>query len=80
MSELSPIGTFTSDYNIKSGSVGPLVSNTIGKVIDPKTGQSLAPYQPGELVIKVNSHFFTSTASSIKVKQHFLYILIRVLK
>ncbi len=55
MSELSPIGTFTSDYNIKSGSVGPLVSNTFGKIIDPKTGKSLAPYQPGELVIKVKS-------------------------
>jgi len=53
MSELSPIGTMTSDYNIKSGSVGPLVSNTLGKIIDPKTGKSLAPYQPGELVIKV---------------------------
>ena len=54
MSELSPIGTCTSDYNIKSGSVGPLVSNTFGKIIDPKTGKSFAPYQPGELVIKVN--------------------------
>jgi long-subunit acyl-CoA synthetase (AMP-forming) len=53
MSELSPIGTMTSDYNIKSGSVGPLVSNTIGKVIDIKTGKSLAPFQPGEFVIKV---------------------------
>jgi len=53
MSELSPIGTFTSDYNIKSGSVGPLVSNTLGKIIDTKTGKSLPPNHPGELLIKV---------------------------
>jgi len=35
MSELSPIGTMTSDFNRKSGSVGPLVSSTFGKVTDP---------------------------------------------
>ena len=54
MSELSPLGTFTSDYNIKSGSVGPLVSSTYGKVVNPKTGISLGPNESGELMIKVS--------------------------
>lgn len=52
MSELSPIGTFTSDLNIRSGSVGQLASNTIGKVVDSETNKSLPPYQSGELMIK----------------------------
>ena len=52
MSELSPIGTFTSDYNIRSGSVGQLVSSTYGKVVDPSTHRSLGPGEPGELMIK----------------------------
>lgn len=51
MSELSPIATCNSDDNIKSGSVGPLVSSTYGKIIDEK-GMSLGPNKPGELVIK----------------------------
>jgi 4-coumarate--CoA ligase len=51
MSELSPIGTLNSDFTSKSGSVGPLVSNTYGKIID-ESGRTLGPNQPGELVIK----------------------------
>ena len=51
MSELSPIGTLNSDFNFKTGSVGPPVSNTYAKVID-ENGQSLGPNEDGELVIK----------------------------
>jgi len=51
MSELSPIGTYTPTSNTKVGSVGPLVANTYGKVIDAD-GNSLGPNQEGELVIK----------------------------
>ena len=51
MSELSPIGTMNADDAIKSGSIGPLVASTIGKIIDPN-GNSLPPNQAGELVIK----------------------------
>jgi long-subunit acyl-CoA synthetase (AMP-forming) len=51
MSELSPIGTINSDFSIKPASVGPLVSNTYGKILD-ETGKSLGPNEPGELVLK----------------------------
>jgi len=51
MSELSPIGTLSPSANIKVGSVGPLVSNTFGKIMD-KNGKSLGPNQQGELIIK----------------------------
>lgn len=51
MSELSPIGTMNSDYNTKSGSVGPLVSSTLGKIMD-EHGNSLPAHTPGELVLK----------------------------
>lgn len=51
MSELSPLGTFTNEYNIRSGSVGQLVSNTYGKVVD-KDGRSLPANEDGELMIK----------------------------
>lgn len=51
MSELSPIGTLNSDFNKKTGSVGPLVSNTYGKILDDN-GKSLGPNEPGELAIK----------------------------
>jgi acyl-CoA synthetase (AMP-forming)/AMP-acid ligase II len=51
MSELSPIGTINSDFDAKSGSVGPLAPSTYGKVID-EHGKSLPPNTPGELVIK----------------------------
>lgn len=64
MSELSPIGTLNSDYNFKSGSVGPVVSNTHAKIIDPETGKSRGPYEEGELAVKVSeirSCFLKST-------------------
>ncbi len=51
MSELSPLGTFTSDFNVRSGSVGQLSPDTYGKVVDP-TGKSLAANETGELMIK----------------------------
>ena len=52
MSELSPLGTMNSDSNQRIGSIGPLVSSTEGKIIDPDTGKSLGPNQRGELCIK----------------------------
>jgi len=51
MSELSPIGSLSPSANIKVGSVGPLVSDTFGKILDDN-GKSLGPDQEGELVIK----------------------------
>jgi 4-coumarate--CoA ligase len=54
MSELSPLGTMNSDFNIKSGSVGPLVSSTYGKIVDNQ-GNSLPPNASGELLIKVRA-------------------------
>lgn len=51
MSELSPIGTLNSDFNIKRGSVGPLVSSTVAKIVDEQ-GKSLGPNEPGELLLK----------------------------
>jgi 4-coumarate--CoA ligase len=51
MSELSPIGTITPTEKIKPGSVGLVVSNTYGKILD-KNGKSLGPNQQGELAIK----------------------------
>jgi 4-coumarate--CoA ligase len=51
MSELSPVGTINSDDAIKSGSIGQLISSTIGKVLDT-SGNSLPPNQSGELVIQ----------------------------
>jgi len=50
MSELSPIGTINSDYNMKSGSVGQLISSTLGKILD-ENGRSLPPNTPGELAV-----------------------------
>jgi len=52
MSELSPLGTLGHDTNLKSGSIGPLVPSTYGKIIDDVTGESLGPDQDGELCIK----------------------------
>jgi len=52
MSELSPIGTLSSDENPRSGSVGNLVSSTFGKIVDPETGKNLGPGETGELFIK----------------------------
>jgi 4-coumarate--CoA ligase len=50
MSELSCTGTICSDNDIKRGSVGKLVSNTIGKILD-RNGNSLPPNQSGELAL-----------------------------
>ncbi|EJK62442.1 hypothetical protein THAOC_16948 [Thalassiosira oceanica] len=50
MSELSPLGTFNHDADPRG--VGPLVSSTEGKVIDPVTGESLGPNESGELCIR----------------------------
>ena len=52
MSELSPIAIYTNEYNIKSGSVGNLVPDTSGKIVDTETGKSLPPNNTGELMIK----------------------------
>jgi len=57
MSELSPLGTLApssqSEHssNDKAGSVGLLMPNTFGKVLDGN-GTSLGPNQDGELIIK----------------------------
>lgn len=51
MSELSPIAIYTNEYNIKSGSVGNLVADTCGKIVDTE-GKSLPPNTTGELMIK----------------------------
>lgn len=52
MSELSPIGTVESDFNLRQGSIGQLVSSTFGKIVDPETKESLGPGKTGELMIK----------------------------
>ena len=52
MSELSPLGTLNSDLNAKSGSIGPVIPSTYGKILDVETGKSLGPNKPGELLIK----------------------------
>uniref|UniRef100_A0A7S2IGE4 4-coumarate--CoA ligase n=1 Tax=Helicotheca tamesis TaxID=374047 RepID=A0A7S2IGE4_9STRA len=52
MSELSPVGALNSDYNVKPGSVGQLVSSTYGKILDPETEKSLGPGETGELCVK----------------------------
>jgi len=51
MSELSPIATFTNEYNLRKGSVGQLTPNTYGKIVTPE-GRSLPPNEEGELMIK----------------------------
>jgi ankyrin repeat protein len=37
---------------MKSGSVGQLVPNTMGKILNPETNMTLGPGEPGELFIK----------------------------
>jgi 4-coumarate--CoA ligase len=51
MSELSPIGTLNSDFNIKPGSVGQVLPSTIAKIVD-EHGKSLGPNESGELLVK----------------------------
>ena len=70
MSELSPIGTFNSDFTSKSASIGPLVSSTYGKIID-ENGKVWDPmryerkeYHNGESLddraVKKSTHYFFS--------------------
>lgn len=55
MSELSPLGTLSSDDFHKAGSVGRLVSSTLGKIVHIETGENLGPGEIGELAIKVSN-------------------------
>ena len=52
MTELSPLGTFTPDRLIKEGSIGPLIPNTVGKVIDVENGEILKAGEVGEFCLK----------------------------
>eukprot|EP00617_Octactis_speculum_P013898 CAMPEP_0185748694 /NCGR_PEP_ID=MMETSP1174-20130828/7404_1 /TAXON_ID=35687 /ORGANISM="Dictyocha speculum, Strain CCMP1381" /LENGTH=583 /DNA_ID=CAMNT_0028424497 /DNA_START=36 /DNA_END=1787 /DNA_ORIENTATION=- len=53
MSELSPLGTcVVDDAPGPAGNIGPVLSNTLGKVIDLETGEALGPGEEGELCIK----------------------------
>jgi acyl-CoA synthetase (AMP-forming)/AMP-acid ligase II len=50
MTEASPVLTCVSAFGEdRPGSVGPLVANTEGRIVDPETGVDLAPGEPGEL-------------------------------
>lgn len=51
-SEISPAATITPMDKIKEGSVGPLLPNTIAKVLCTETGVTLPPNKVGELCIK----------------------------
>eukprot|EP00040_Diaphanoeca_grandis_P006401 m.37305 g.37305 ORF g.37305 m.37305 type:complete len:641 (+) comp17629_c0_seq1:201-2123(+) len=54
MSELSPLGTATSDFNLKpgSGTIGPATASTELKIVDVITRQTLPPNHPGELCVR----------------------------
>ena len=56
MSELSPVGTATPDGNLKTGSgtIGPVVADTLGKIVCLTTGKNMPPGKEntGELCIK----------------------------
>ena len=50
MTEASPVITCVSSFGVdRPGSVGPLVANTEGRIVDPETGQDVATGQVGEL-------------------------------
>ena len=50
MTEASPVITCVSAFGEdRPGSVGPLVANTEGRIVDPETGQDVATGEPGEL-------------------------------
>ena len=51
MSELSCTGTICADNDIKRGSVGRLVSSTVGKILD-ENGNSLPPDESGQLALR----------------------------
>jgi 4-coumarate--CoA ligase len=52
MSELSPIATCTSDSHIKSGSVGPMIPSTYGKILSLNDQKNVGPNVEGELCIR----------------------------
>lgn len=50
MTEASPVITCTSAFGEdRPGSVGPLVANTEGRIVDPETCVDVGPGEPGEL-------------------------------
>ena len=50
MTEASPVLTLVTAFGEdRPGSVGPLVANTEGRIVDPETGQDVAAGEPGEL-------------------------------
>ncbi len=50
MTEASPVLTCVSSFGAdRPGSVGPLVANTEGRIVDPETGQDVATGEAGEL-------------------------------
>ncbi len=50
MTEASPVLTLVTAFGEdRPGSVGPLVANTEGRIVDPETGQDVATGEPGEL-------------------------------
>eukprot|EP01104_Vermistella_antarctica_P016715 TRINITY_DN5751_c3_g1_i1.p1 TRINITY_DN5751_c3_g1~~TRINITY_DN5751_c3_g1_i1.p1 ORF type:complete len:663 (+),score=130.92 TRINITY_DN5751_c3_g1_i1:117-2105(+) len=52
MTEMSPASHCTPDGVMKKGSIGPLVCNTEGKLLDPATDEVLTVGQIGELCIR----------------------------
>ncbi|MEU8076972.1 4-coumarate--CoA ligase family protein [Catellatospora citrea] len=54
MTELSPVSHAQShgDTRVKPGTVGPLIPNTLARVVDVATGDDLGVGEPGELWIK----------------------------
>lgn len=54
MTEASPVTHATSDKpgSARPGSVGPLVSNTEGRIVDPATGVDVEPGTDGELLVR----------------------------
>ncbi|MGQ0566754.1 MAG: AMP-binding protein [Gemmobacter sp.] len=52
MTEMSPISHATPTGGGKSGSVGPLVPNTEARLVDPVSGNDVAPGEEGELWVR----------------------------
>jgi 4-coumarate--CoA ligase len=68
MSELSSLGTISSDANSKSGSVGHLCPLTFAKVVDAN-GKSLPAIQDGELLIKGSQVMMGYLEDPLKTKE-----------
>jgi acyl-CoA synthetase (AMP-forming)/AMP-acid ligase II len=51
-SEISPAANITPEHHIKEGSVGPLLPNTVAKILCTETGVQLPAEQVGEICIK----------------------------